>query len=253
MDSNRLLLRILEDRRYALPGRFLLLGIFAAAMAYLESAVVVYLRMLYYPGGFEVILKPMPLAMYLIEVAREAATIVMLFVVARLAFRSFLLRFSTFLYLFAIWDIFYYIWLFFCIHWPPSLGTWDILFLIPVAWIGPVWSPILVSLNFALGSILLNHLFRKGIVLRPRWFHWALAILGAIMIVYSYINRVPGLLKGISPTVYSWKWLAAGLVLGWIAFMYALIGRYWINVKDIGPGNKGSLARANSKQSGERE
>ncbi|RTZ94281.1 MAG: hypothetical protein DSY91_00550 [Deltaproteobacteria bacterium] len=232
MDATRHLQLILEDRRHRLWMRFLALGIFAIAMAYLESAVVEYLRMIYYPEGFEVILKPMPLSVYLVELGREAATMVMLFVVARLAFRSFWLRFSSFLYLFAIWDIFYYIWLFVFIRWPSSLTTWDILFLIPVAWIGPVWSPLLVSLNFILASITLNLMFKNGIVLTSRWYHWIIAIAGAAMIFYSYVNRVPDLLKGIPPTVYSWKWLVGGLALGWVAFGIALVGKSWIRVDE---------------------
>ncbi len=219
--------------------RFFALGVFAAAMAYLESAVVVYLRMLYYPEGFEVVLKPMPLNVYLIELGREAATMVMLFVVARLSFRSFWLRFSTFLYTFAVWDIFYYLWLFAFIRWPQSLTTWDILFLIPVAWLGPVWSPLLVSLNFILASLVINGMARRGVVLQSRWYHWAVAITGACLIFYSYVNRVPDLLKGISPTTYSWKWLVAGLVLGWAALGIALLQRAWIKAEDRYPAKEG--------------
>jgi len=232
MDTERWAQRIEEDRRYQLLARFIALGMFAAAMAYLESAVVVYLRIIYYPEGFELILKPMPLNIYLIELGREAATIVMLFVVARLTFRSFWLRFSAFLYLFAVWDLFYYAWLFLFIRWPRSLATWDILFLIPVAWIGPVWSPILVSLNFITASVVLAVMFKHGIVLRSRWFHWVIAIAGACMIFFSYVNRVPDLLKGISPTAYSWKWMVAGLALGWVAFLIAILGKSWSRIDE---------------------
>ncbi len=230
--SNTQIDRFREDRRANLIRRFVALGVFAVAMAYLESAVVVYLRLLYYPKGFTVILKPMPLAVYLVELGREAATIVMLFVVSRLAFRSFWLRFPTFLYLFAVWDIFYYLWLYLFIHWPPSLGTWDILFLIPIAWVGPVWSPVVVSLNFILASMVLNLLFKRGIILKPRWIHWCIAILGAAMIVFSYFERVPALLKGVLPTVYSWQWLVAGLCLGWGALFLTLLGRDNISIAE---------------------
>ena len=203
--------------------RFILLGGFALAMAYLESAVVVYLRLLYYPAGFTVILKPMPLSVYLIEMGREAATLVMLFCVARLAFKGFWPRFAAFSFMFGVWDMFYYVWLYAFIQWPPSLFTWDILFLIPVAWVGPVWSPILVSLNLILASILLNRLYQNKITLHPGRGLWGIAILGAAMIIYSYINQVPALLKGIPPTVYSWPWLVAGLALGWGALLLALL------------------------------
>jgi len=205
--------------------KFILLGIFALAMAYLEAAVVVYLRLLYYPEGFTVILKPMPLSVYLTEVGREAATLVMLFCAARLAFKDFWPRFAAFSYIFGIWDIFYYVWLYLLIQWPSSLFTWDILFLIPVAWVGPVWSPIVVSLNLILAGILLNHLYKNGIILSPGWIHWGIEILGAAMIVYSYVNRVPALLRGIPPTAYSWPWLTAGLILGWGVFFWVLPGK----------------------------
>ncbi len=224
LTSNTQLSRFYEDGRVNLAGRFAVLGIFAIAMAYLESAVVVYLRLLYYPEGFTVVLKPMPLSIYFIELGREAATIVMLFTVARLSFRSFWLRFSAFLYLFAVWDLFYYLWLYLFIHWPPSLKTWDILFLIPIAWIGPVWSPMVVSLNFVAASAILCNLFKRGIILRPGWFRWGIAILGAAMIVFSYFNRVPALLQGVLPTAYSWQWLVGGLALGWAALGLTLVG-----------------------------
>ena len=211
------------DSPVRLTRTFFALGLFAAAMAYLESAVVVYLRMLYYPEGFSVFLKPMPVAVYCIELGREAATIVMLVVVARLALRPFWLRFSAFLYLFAVWDIFYYIWLVLFIHWPPSLKTWDILFLIPIAWVGPVWSPVLVSLNFILASLLINRLYLRGRAPVPTKGHWALAILGAALIVYSYFDRVPALLKGHLPTAYSWPFLMAGLALGWGALGLSMV------------------------------
>jgi hypothetical protein len=42
---------------------------------YIWSAVVVYLRALYYPRGFGFPLEEMSLFIYLIEVGREAATI----------------------------------------------------------------------------------------------------------------------------------------------------------------------------------
>ena len=223
--------RVRDDQRALGLRRFLILGIFAAAMAYLESAVVVYLRMLYYPEGFSVILKPMPLHIYLIEVGREAATMVMLFTVARLSFRSFWPRFSTFLYLFAVWDIFYYLWLLLFLRWPPTPWTWDILFLIPFAWVGPVWSPVFVSINFIIAMLVLNRLFKRGVILRPGWVGWGMAILGAAMIVYSYFNRVPALIKGVLPTTYSWPWLAAGVCLGWGALAFTLLTDRFVKVE----------------------
>ena len=58
--------------------RFVWLGIFAAAMGALEAIVVVYLRELYHPAGFQFPMTPVPHTMLLMEMLRESCTIVML-------------------------------------------------------------------------------------------------------------------------------------------------------------------------------
>ena len=73
-----------------------------------------------------------------VEIAREAATIVMLLCVAFIAEKTRRGRFACFMLVFGVWDIAYYLWLWATLSWPPSLFTWDILFLIPLIWTGPV-------------------------------------------------------------------------------------------------------------------
>src|ERR1035438_4418730 len=81
-----------------------------------------------------------------VEIAREAATIVMLVSVALVAggraswLPSFAIAFGT-------WDIFYYVFLKLLLHWPASIMTWDILFLVPVPWAAPVLAPVVVSVT----------------------------------------------------------------------------------------------------------
>ena len=112
--------------------RYVWLAVFAIAMAYLESAVVVYLRLIYYPNGFDFPLVVIPMREALIELGREGATVVMLVAVGRLGTRGFWSGFAGFMFIFGVWDIFYYVWLKVFLNWPPSLATWDILFLLPV-------------------------------------------------------------------------------------------------------------------------
>src|SRR5690606_9745478 len=69
---------------------------FFIAMAYLESAVVVYLRALYYPEGFDFPLAPMDGSLVWTELGREGATILMLLAVAAVAARRALERFAWF-------------------------------------------------------------------------------------------------------------------------------------------------------------
>src|SRR5512134_2459669 len=127
---------------------------YAVAMAFVEAAVVVYLRALApEQGPLEVLRTVLPQRIVPIEVAREAATLVMLLAVAVLAGRGGWQRFLVFAIAFGVWDIFYYVWLRVFIGWPRSLLDWDVLFLIPVPWIGPVLAPILVSLGLVSGAL----------------------------------------------------------------------------------------------------
>jgi hypothetical protein len=134
------------------------LAAFAVAMAYVEAAVVAYLRLLYYPDGFSIegaaSLLRVPPAVLAIEIGREAATIVMLVAVAFLsAGKNWSVRLAHFMWAFALWDIFYYVWLYVLLRWPPSPMTIDVLFLIPRPWIAPVFVPVVISLLMA-GSAL---------------------------------------------------------------------------------------------------
>src|SRR5262249_11432284 len=116
--------------------RLVWLVLYAVAMAYVEAAVVVYLRGIYYPQGFSFPIVIIPDSMAAIEVGREAATLIMLAGVSALAGADRWERFLFFSVAFGCWDIGYYLWLRLFIGWPLSLLTWDILFLIPVPWIG---------------------------------------------------------------------------------------------------------------------
>jgi len=163
------------------------LTVFAIAMGYLETSVVVYLRKLYYPGGFDFPLVPVTPDVAIAEFWREAATIVMLIGAGVLSGRNGLQRFVFFLYCFAVWDIFYYVFLKVLLDWPASLFTWDILFLIPVPWVGPVLAPCLISASMILLTGLVVYFQERGIALRFRFIHWLLLILGSIVAIISFM------------------------------------------------------------------
>ena len=125
----------------------LVVCLFSMAMGILESATVVYLRALYYQDGFTVALKIIDQRILLTEIVREAATVVMLVAIGLLAGKSWKDRFAYFLISFAVWDIFYYVGLKVFVDWPTTLLDWDILFLIPFTWLGPVLAPIICSIT----------------------------------------------------------------------------------------------------------
>jgi hypothetical protein len=165
-----------------MPGRTVcLLTIFAAAMALLESAVVVYMRRLYYPDNPLEIFPLRFLGAYdaVVELSREMATIMMLVTVALLAERSSRTRsFAAFVFTFGVWDLFYYAWLKALIDWPRTWWEWDVLFLIPIVWLGPWICPAMISLIFIVwGAWTL--LSTENIAFSIR--SWLLFSLGAIL------------------------------------------------------------------------
>jgi len=153
--------------------RFVALFFFGIAFAYIESAVVVYLRAIFYPDGFT-----FPIADFddiagfgpylLAEIGREAATLILMFTASYMLGRNLRRRFAYFLAIFAVWDIFYYIWLKLLIDWPASILDWDILFLIPVTWAGPVLAPVITSLTMLIIAALLFSGLRIEVT-KARW------------------------------------------------------------------------------------
>jgi hypothetical protein len=144
--------------------KLILLALFGIAMAHFEGVVVVYLRkalgMPDTDSNKESVGK-FPKRFLMIEKTREAATIIMLVVIAILTGDGWLEQGVLFLWTFAFWDFFYYISLYILIKWPPDLKTIDVLFLIPKPWIAPVWFPLGVSL---LTIIVIGALYLSGIL-----------------------------------------------------------------------------------------
>ncbi len=128
--------------------KFLLLALFGIAMAHLEGVTVVYLRKalgLIDLQSNEELLEKFTKNYIFIEKTREAATILMLVILALLVGKTWLDMVVVFLWTFAFWDLFYYLSLYVLTKWPPNLNTIDVLFLIPRPWIAPVWIPIGIS------------------------------------------------------------------------------------------------------------
>lgn len=167
--------------------RFFWLAVFAIAMGILEGVVVIYLRELYYPEGFDFPLKLMPQKMVTIEWIRETATLVMLAGVGIIAGRNNLQRLFYSLFAFGVWDIVYYAALKLFVGWPPSLLTWDLLFLIPVSWLGPVIAPVINSVTIIIMALLIIGRQEKGHIIRVRPVDWVMIFGGGCIILYTYL------------------------------------------------------------------
>jgi len=178
----------------SLKKKLFIVSLFAIAMGFLEAIVVVYIRELYYPGGFGFPLKLIPPNIFTIELVRELTTLIMLVCIGILAGRTPIEKFSWFLFTFGVWDIFYYIALKILINWPASLFTWDILFMIPVTWIGPVLAPVICSITMIFLSLAVVLLAKKNYIVEIYRVSWILIICGAVIIFISFIHDYTGLL-----------------------------------------------------------
>jgi hypothetical protein len=179
----------IENKKHINAKRLIFgLVLFGISMAFFESAVVVYLREISYSKGFSFPMNPIPDTIAVTEIIRELASLVMILAVAYLAGKSFLQRFANFLFIFALWDIFYYVFLKLLLGWPVSLLTWDILFLIPVVWSGPVIAPILISL---LMILLAGIIYKFELRFTGRYYinvkEWLILLGGAVVIFVSFI------------------------------------------------------------------
>lgn len=188
-------------------------------MAFVESAVVVYLRALYYPKGFSFPLKLISDNLIGIEVLREVATIFMLLSVSALAGKKFWERFAYFVFCFGMWDIFYYVWLKVLLDWPVSIFESDILFLIPLPWIGPVIAPVTISVLMLIISIFIVHLFHRGYDFKTTMYSRIFFLIGTVTILYSFVRDTGATLHQQEPLPYLYELLIIGELLYITAFI----------------------------------
>ena len=164
---------------------------FSIAFAYIESAVVVYLRALFYPDGFT-----FPLAMFdltalgkrltVTEIGREAATLVLIVTAAALFGVNRQERAAYFLLIFAVWDLFYYVWLKVLLDWPASIMDWDVLFLIPYVWASAVLYPVLVALLMLVFAVAVLHRSAQHRPLSIRWSDWLGWTAAAVILIVTF-------------------------------------------------------------------
>ncbi len=218
----------------------MLLGIVALAFAYVEAAVVVYLRVLFYPDPLQIFPMARPSTLLIgVELGREIATLVLLAGVASLTARGPWGRLFRFFFLFGLWDIGYYFWLRVLIGWPRSPFDWDILFLIPVPWIGPVIAPILVALLLVVAGISYFSLLenRKQPVLDP--LPIVLGWLGVGIVLASFWKDAwqvlrthgPEYFQYFVPQTFAWPLF----LVGWILMVLAtwLFGRSFRGIEPL--------------------
>jgi hypothetical protein len=216
------------------------LFLFGISFGYLEAAVVVYLRAIYdpireqlhpgrRPNDLFPLISPQQLAdagpgnarRLHIEIGREAATLAMLAGIALAAGRNFNQQVAAFVIAFGLWDISFYAFLRLMIHWPESLFTWDILFLIPVPWVGPVIAPVIVALSMVVCGLI--SFARGGVPLRP--LQWMAIIAGGAIVFLSFIWDFRNTTAGGLPNPFNWALFLAGEAVALSGFFAAARSR----------------------------
>lgn len=200
---------------------WLLVVAFAIGMAWVEAATVYYLRLLvdriepYQPN-------PLPIhgAIGGVELVREAATLVMLLTLGAVAARTWQKRLAYSAIAFGIWDIFYYLFLRAMSGWPRSVFDWDVLFLLPLPWWGPVLAPVSIALLMIVWGTLATQL-DDGVADAPaNAASWGLSLLGAVLALYVFMSDSLHLVhRGLDatrlmlPERFNWSLFAVALAL----------------------------------------
>lgn len=203
------------------PRRWGVVVAFAVAMAWVEAAVVLYLRILLdriepYQAN------PLPAGPGIggAELVREAATLIMLATVGALAGRTGRSRFGYACIAFGVWDIFYYVFLWALTGWPRSLLDWDILFLLPLPWWGPVLAPVSIAVLLLAGGTLLTGHDAPDRDLWPRRASLIAAAAGTLLALLVFMQDSLALLpqgetaiRQALPTAFPWSTFGLALVL----------------------------------------
>jgi hypothetical protein len=205
------------------------LWLFALAFGWIEATVVVYLRDVYLHDAaihgaanvpsLQVTLVALPSRLIVTEMVREAWTIVLLGATAWLAGRRPADRAGAFLLAFGVWDVTYYGVLKLLQNWPDSWSAWDILFLIPLPWVAPVWAPVAVACLFIVAG---THLFWT--TERRRRYRFAdVAALGfsALLTVETFLVRSDAAIRHSVPEHFPSGLFWFSVLLGAYAFFHA--------------------------------
>lgn len=203
-----------------LKRRLFWLVVWGIAFGYIEASIVVYLRKIYYPTGFSFPVVLLEADIAAVEMIREMATLVFMWAVAELSYRSFQCKLAAFMVLFGIWDIFYYAFLKAILNWPASLGEWDILFLVPLPWVGPVWAPVVVSVGLIWAGIAILIRNERGNPLDMSPGFILLEITAGIIIVVSFLIPGQAVIHQTIPHHFPWYLFLSGFVSGSGAFIY---------------------------------
>jgi hypothetical protein len=215
--------------------------LFSAAFGYVEAAVVVYLRAIYSPWHaryhpevpgddlFPLLtldqlqeMGPEHVTRLKIELVREFATLLMLGGAAVMVGRNLREWVAVFVACFGVWDIVFYMVLKALLNWPASLFTWDLLFLLPVPWVGPVLAPVVVAISMVGVGLAVLWQEYKGDPVEVGRMRWVVILLGGVLVFVAFVADFANTITGGYPRVFHWFLFFVGevtwLLTFWTAF-----------------------------------
>lgn len=221
------------------------LVLFGISFGYVEAAVVVYLRHIYDPIRRELHpdkppgdLFPLITAeqlnsrgadhtrLLVTELGRELATLVMLAAAALAVASNFRQWLAGFVLAFGVWDITFYGFLKLLIAWPASLFAWDILFLLPLPWVGPVIAPCIVAATMVGAGVYVLRRERGGSGFRIRRLDWILIVASGVVMMVAFMWDWRNTTAGNPPNPFNWPLFGVGELLGLAGFVRAAMRRY---------------------------
>lgn len=111
----------------------------------------------------------------------------MLITVAFICSKNAIHRFAYFLLSFAIWDLCYYIFLKILLNWPESIFTWDILFLIPIPWLGTGIGAVILSMLMLVFSFVLLKFKPETVQILITFPSLIKLVTGSLVTIFSFI------------------------------------------------------------------
>ncbi len=221
---------MVSARKFRWKRQLIALLLFGIAFGYVEAAVVTYLRPQFLAARsakssqsrelFPLLTLqqvkaagPEMVKMTETEIIREAATLAMLGTVAAAAGTTVRQWLAFFLLEFGTWDVAFYASLKILIDWPRSMLTWDILFLIPVPWTGPVLAPVIVALTMIATGLIILRWESAGTAIGLPGIHWPGICAGAVLILAAFMWDYRNIMAGGMPNPFHWWLFAIGEVL----------------------------------------
>ncbi len=201
--------------------RWLVVVAFAVAMAWMESSTVLYLRtMVDRVVPYQADPLPVHAVLGPVELVREAATLIMLLTTGILAGRTWQQRFGYTAVAFGTWDVMYYVFLRLTSGWPSSIFDWDILFLLPLPWWGPVLAPVSIALLMIAWGTLATQWDERAPATPAARATWLLSgfgmALALVVFMADALRAVPNgtdAVRQVLPASFNWPLFCVALVL----------------------------------------